>query len=273
MSEKIKVDIGNVQKTLFLPLWGRAYETRKNSPLLIDKMALEIIEKVDFDFSAITRNINELSQIAWIMRSLLVDDVIVELLKQHPKATIVNIGCGLDTTFDRVDNGQLLWYDLDLPDVIALRKRFIRENNRRKTISTSFLEEDWMKDIIVGDCILFIAAGVLYYFEEESVKNFFKRLADRFPGGTILFDACSPVGVKTANKMVIKQAGLGEKSFLIWGLKHTKDILSWDKRFKVLRKIYYFKDRRIPFKLRPLGFVSDFLKIQYMIYLGLGETK
>ena len=205
MSDKVVVDLGNVQKTLFLPLWGRAHETTKTNPLLVDKTALEIIEKVDFDFSTITRNISELSQIAWIMRSLCVDRVIAGILDQHPKATIVNIGCGLDTTFDRVDNGHLFWYELDLPDVIELRRRFIEENDRRKTISTSFLEESWFKEISVGDKILFIAAGVFYYFEEEDIKGFLKRLVDEFPGAEILFDVSSPYGVKAANHMVVKR--------------------------------------------------------------------
>jgi O-methyltransferase involved in polyketide biosynthesis len=272
MSEKVVVDLGNVQKTLFLPLWGRAYETKKSNPLLVDKTALEIIEKVDFDFSTITRNMSELSQIAWIMRSICVDGVIERLLGKHPKATIVNIGCGLDTTFDRIDNGNLFWYDLDLPDVTALRKRFIKESDRRKTISASFLEEGWLKEITVSEDVLFIAAGVFYYFEEEDIKGFLNKLANKFPGGEILFDVCSPLGVKAANRMVVKRAGLDEKSFLKWGLKHTTDILSWDKRFKLLRTIYYFGDRRIGLKMRLLGFVSDLLKIQYMIHLRLGEA-
>ena len=272
MSEKVVVDLGYVQKTLFLPLWGRAHETKKNNPLLVDETALEIIEKVDLDFSTITRDISELTQIGWIMRSICVDDVIARMLEKDPRATIVNIGCGLDTTFDRIDNGHLFWYDLDLPDVIELRTGLIKESDRQKTISTSFLEEDWLKEITVGDNVLFIAAGLFYYFEEEQIKGFLKKLADRFPGGEILFDVCSPYGVKVANQLVIKSAGFDEKSFLKWGLKHTKDILSWDKRFELLRTIYYFRDKRIGLKLRLLGFVSDLLKLQYMIHLGLGEA-
>lgn len=272
MSEKVVIDLGYVQKTLFLPLWGRAHETKKINPLLVDETALEIIEKVDLDFSTITRDISELTEIGWIMRSISVDRVIASMLEKDPKATIVNIGCGLDTTFDRIDNGHLLWYDLDLPDVIELRARFIKDSDRRKTISTSFLEEDWLEEITVGDNVLFIAAGVFYYFEEKEIKGFLKKLADRFPSGEILFDACSPFGVKVANRMVIKSAGFDEKSFLKWGLEHTKDILSWDKRFVLLRTISFFRDKRIGLKLRLLGFVSDLLKIQYMIHLGLGEA-
>jgi O-methyltransferase involved in polyketide biosynthesis len=272
MPGKVAVDLGDVEKTLFLPLWGRAHETKKTHPLLVDKTALEIIEQVDFDFTTITRSISELSQMGWIMRSICVDGVIARLLKECPTATIVNIGCGLDTTFDRTDNGHLLWYDLDLPEVIELRRSFIRESDRRKIIAASFLEEGWLEEIAAGDRVLFVAAGVFYYFEEEEIKGFFKELADRFPGGEILFDVCSPYGVKVANQMVIKRAGLDEKSFLQWGLAHTEDILSWDKRFRILRMLTYFGDRRIGLKLRLMGFVSDLLKAQYMIHLGLGEA-
>ena len=123
MSVKTTVELGNVQKTLFFPLWSRAFESKKENPLLVDKTALEIVEKVDYDFSPIAKNMTELSQITWIIRSICVDGVIKNFVDKYPSATIVNIDCGLDTTFDRIDNGTLLWYDLDLSDVIRLRKK------------------------------------------------------------------------------------------------------------------------------------------------------
>ena len=198
MSEKITIDLGHVQKTLLLPLWGRAVESKKEHPLLVDQSALQIIGAVDYDFSALTNNISDLTQMAWIMRSMCVDEVVTAFLAKYPKGTIVNIGCGLDTTFDRIDNGSVLWYDLDLPDVIELRRKFIQETARRKFISASFLDKDWLNEICVSEKVLFIAAGVFYYFEDSDVKEFLVRLADRFPGSEIIFDASSPYGIKTA---------------------------------------------------------------------------
>ena len=90
MPDKISVELGDVQKTLFLPLWGRAFESKKEKPLLRDQTALEIIEKVDYDFASIAENISELSQSAWIMRSIYIDEVIKKFLDKHPKATIVS---------------------------------------------------------------------------------------------------------------------------------------------------------------------------------------
>ena len=125
MTEKTTISLGNVQTTLFLPLWGRAFESKKVKPLLIDKTAVRILEAIEYDFSTIAENISELTQMAWIMRSLCIDEVVNAFIGRFPKSTIVNIGCGMDTTFDRIDNGTLLWYDLDLPDVIELRSESV----------------------------------------------------------------------------------------------------------------------------------------------------
>ncbi len=271
MSEKIAVDLGQVQKTLFLPLWGRAVESKKENPLLVDKTALQIIEAVDYNFSTLTHNISDLTQAAWIMRSLCIDEAVRDFLEKYPKGTIVNIGCGLDTTFDRIDNGSVLWYDLDLPDVVELRRQFIEETERRRFISASFLDESWLDEICVCEKVFFIAAGVFYYFEESQVKEFLVRLADRFPGSEIIFDASSPYGIKTANRMVIRRSGLDEKSFLKWGLKNGETLIMWDPRFRILSEHYYFgKDgQHFGPRLRLIGWISDRLKIQYMVHLGM----
>ena len=268
----MNIHLGNVQKTLFLPLWGRAVESKKRNPMLIDETAVKIIEQVDFDFSTLAQNMNELSKIAWIRRSLYSDQVIREFLARYPEGTIVNIGCGLDTTFERTDNGRLKWYDLDLPDVIALRRKFVQENERRKCLVASFLEEAWLEDIEVSGNVLFLAAGVFYYFQETELKDFFIRLADRYPGCELLFDVSSPLGVKIANKKVIESAGLDESSHLTWGLENKQDILAWDLRIEILETHYYFRTLRIGLKNLVLGMLSDYLGIQYMLHLRLGSN-
>jgi O-methyltransferase involved in polyketide biosynthesis len=275
MTDKIVVELGNVQKTLFLPLWGRAMETKKARPLLVDKKAVEIMEKVDFDFSSIAANMSPLSQFAWILRSKYVDEIIKNFLQSYPEGSIVNIGCGLDTTFDRVDNGKLRWYDLDLPDVIDLRRKFIPESDRRSYIASSFLETDWLKQIQVSGNVLFVAAGVFYYFREAEMRTFFIRLADDFPGSELVCDVSSPYGVKVANKMVIKRGGLDEKSNLTWGLGKAEDLTTWDRRINILQKHYYFRGNRklLPFKIWLIGSFSDSQNIQYMVHLKFAEKE
>jgi O-methyltransferase involved in polyketide biosynthesis len=171
MTERMSVNLGNVQKTLFLPLWGRAIESKKRKPLLLDEAAVNIINRVDFDFSQMARNLDQLTQIAWIKRSLICDKVIRIFLAKHPQGTVVNIGCGLDTTFERVDNGKVNWFDLDLPDVIELRSKFITQSERRKFISSSFLDKEWLDGLGKRENVLFIAAGVFYYYTEQEIKT------------------------------------------------------------------------------------------------------
>jgi O-methyltransferase involved in polyketide biosynthesis len=272
VAEKIAIDLGSVQKTLFMPLWGRAVESEKMHPLLVDRTAVAIIEQVNYDFSTMGQNTSAVTQLAWIMRSIYVDEVVNTFLTKYPQGTIVNIGCGLDTTFDRVDNGRLVWYDLDLPDVISLRRKFISETERRHFIATSLFEEKWLKDIHINGGVLFIVAGVIYYFTEELVKGLLIRLADGFPGGELIFDVCSPFGMKVANRMVIQKSGLDERSYLHWGLSSTKALLAWDSRFRILNTYYYFIGKKsliLPLKVRLIGMFFDVFKIQYMLHLGI----
>jgi O-methyltransferase involved in polyketide biosynthesis len=275
MEEKIEVKLGNVQKTLLLPLWGRAVESQKEKPLFVDKTAIEIIQSIDYDFGTLSKGLSETSILGWVYRSLLIDEVIKEFIDRHPKATIVNIGCGMDTTFERIDNGTIYWYDLDLPDTIDLRKRFIKENNRRKFIVSSFLDEDWLKKLVVSDNVLFVSAGVFYYFEESQIRTFFQRVSDLFPGCEMVFDATTPTGIKMANKMVIKSTGLDESSYLKWGLKNTNDLQKWDNRIKILKEQSLFKNLKttLRFQTRMKLFFSDLFKMQYLIHIKLSTNK
>lgn len=88
------------------------------------------------------QSLDQLTMFAWIKRNLICDRMVRSFLTRYPEGTIVNIGCGLDTTFERVDNGKLRWYDLDLPDVIELRSKFVAQSERRKFIAASFLEKE-----------------------------------------------------------------------------------------------------------------------------------
>lgn len=118
--------------------------------------------------------------------------------------------------------------------------------------------------------MLFIAAGAFYYFEEPELKQFIIRLVDTFPGSALLFDVCSPFGVKVANKKVVESSGLDEKSYLKWGLGNSKELLTWDPRINIIGIYYYFRTLRFGIRNFLMGTLSDFLGIQYMIHLGLG---
>lgn len=271
MENKIKIKLDNVQETLLLPLWGRAVEAKKPHPRLTDKLAVEIISKLDYDFSTISQNIGYITQYAWIARSLHTDNTIRQFLAKYPRATIVNIGCGLDTTFDRIDNGDILYYDLDLPDVIELRSRFIPGHPRRKNIACSFLDTSWFDELEIRDHVFLFATGVFYYFTEGQIKGFLTAVAGRFPGSEMLFDWASPLGVRVANKKVIEGGGMSETAILKWGIDSAKILETWDPRIHLIRQYPLFKKMKKghPFKMQYGLFLSDRLKIMSMAHLQI----
>lgn len=270
MENKIKISLGQIQKTLFMPLWARAVETKKQKPILTDNMAVQIINNIDFDFSQMTSNLKEINQIAWIARSKRFDIIINNFLKDNPNSTIVNIGCGLDTTYERINNQTVMWYDLDLPDVIELRRKFLEESDKRKFIADSFLDTDWLNKIPRDNKIMFISTGVFVYFEESVIKDFLIRIADMFPEAELFFDVTSPKGMQIANQ-VIKESGLDSSSYFKWGLIDKSIIKSWDNRIKILNTYYTFKIKGLGLSLknRIIGFLSDSAGVQYMIHLKL----
>lgn len=269
MAEKISIELGSVQKTLLMPLWGRAIESKRENPLLTDDKAVEIFESLDYDFTTISDNIYELTRLAWIARSINIDSLISHYLFIHPKATIVDLGCGLDTSFERTDNGLLNWYDIDLPDVIMLRRKFIKESDRRKSIASDCLYESWFQQIKFDGNVLFLAAGVFYYFEENQVRDFFLKLANKFPGSEMIFDVMSPRGIKLGNERVLKTSGLDKGAELKWGIDNSKSIEKWSSRIKIINEFPLYKEIRskLKFKDKFSTLVSEFLKIMYMVHL------
>jgi O-methyltransferase involved in polyketide biosynthesis len=273
MSTKIKVELGEVQKTLFMPVWARAVETQKNKPILIDKTSIKIIDSVDFDFTRMSENIPEISQIAWIARCKRFDLIVKDFIKKHPDGTVVNIGCGLDTSYERINDSSILWYDLDLPDVIELKKKFLKETDKRKFISRSFIDTSWFNDIVANDKVLFISTGVFVYFEETEIKDFIIRLADVFDDSELFFDVTSPKGLEIAN-LVIQKSGLDSRSFFKWGLTDKSIITSWDSRIILLDTFYTFRIEGLGLsnENKHIATVSDSLDIQYMVYLKINKV-
>lgn len=270
MEQKIKFKRGTIQETLLLPLWGRAYETQKNNPRLIDKKAVEIIKKIDYDFSTIEKT-QSMSQHGWVARSLHTDKMSLEFIKKHPEATIVNIGCGIDTTFSRIDNGKIMFYELDLPDVITLRKNFYEDSNRHKSIASSFLDTEWFEEIKVRDSLLFLAGGVLYYFEEEQIKKFFIQAADYFKKCDFFFDSLSPMGIKIGKKQILKKGGMGMSMGVGWGLKPIRTLEKWDKRIKVINTIPMSKGMKkgIPLLTKLVFTIPDMLGVCSMVHVRM----
>ena len=189
---KVKITLRGVSETLLGPLWGRAKISKEHSALFYDAKAVELVEKIDHDFSTRDKVVPGYLSFLFVARAKQFDKKVKAYITERPHASVVNIGVGLDTTFYRVDNGTIHWYDLDLPPVIDIRKQLLPEPPRVTYIAKSFLDPSWCKDVKqTEEGVFIIAGGVLRYFEEAQVRQFFSLLADNLPSSEIVFDAQS----------------------------------------------------------------------------------
>lgn len=239
--EETSIKYGSIQYTMLGPLWARAVYTQKYPDLLNDKKAIEIQNKISIDLGWIEEWLQEWRALGLIARAKSFDISLIEHIKRYPETTVVNLGCGLDTTFFRVDNGKIKWYDLDLPDAIEYRKRFLSETPRNKFIAKSVFDYTWFRDIDYNqkDGIFFIAGGLIYYFEEDRIKELFKRMADKYPGGFLIFDAISKLAIWISKKRLKKYEKEGklkseEIPHWIFGIGNPKKIFpKWSKTIKL----------------------------------------
>jgi O-methyltransferase involved in polyketide biosynthesis len=221
---KIPVDLGPVQETLLIPLLGRAVESQKANGLIQDEKAIEIIQALDYDFSKWSK---AKTLTGATLRTRMFDQDVQDFLTLHPAGTIVEIGCGLNTRFERLDNGRARWFDLDLPDTIALRRQFFQDQPRRTMLAASVLEPDWMETVAAtGGPWCFISEAVLIYLEMAQVRQAITQITQRFPGAWLLTDT-------TARKMVESQAThdamrhMPQESWFRWACDDPHEIEGW----------------------------------------------
>lgn len=224
VTAKQSVDLGAVQETLLIPLYGRAKETLRRNGMLNDPKAVSIIDTLDYDFTRWDKN---RSLIGACLRTLMMDEYVKDFLAHYPSGTVVEIGCGLNTRFERIDNGKAMWFELDLPDSMALRRQYFEPEPRRHMLAASALETDWMDQVkSTGGPWCFVSEAVLIYLEEAQVRSVIHELAERFPGSWLVMDTASrQMRDSQSNNDVMKT--LSRDSWLRWGCDDPASIRSW----------------------------------------------
>jgi O-methyltransferase involved in polyketide biosynthesis len=240
MNNKIKIDLGEIQRTLLIPLYGRAKEYEKKHPLVRDQYAHEMINKIDFDFESEFKRMPIQSSINSAIRAYHFDSALLKVIAKYPDTTVVNIGAGLDTTFQRIDNGKMFWYDLDLPDSMELRKNLIPETDRNRFIAKSVFDRSWFKDIKERRSkVFFMAAGVLVYLHEEEIKQLFLDLIREFPESEIIFDIYSKIFLWLRNHVLARR----RRTLLApwkWGVNSAKALAKWSDKITIIDEFPYY---------------------------------
>lgn len=183
---RMNVDLGPVQETLLLPLFGRAQETSRGLGLLDDPKAVEMVARLDYDFSR-WDGLKTLRGLT--IRTRMFDDHVRTFLERHPEGTVVEIGAGLNTRFERLDNGRAHWVELDLPDTMALRRQFFTETDRRTLIAASALDTDWFATVQERPGpFCFVSEAVLIYLDTPDAERAVQQIAAAFPGAVLVMD-------------------------------------------------------------------------------------
>jgi O-methyltransferase involved in polyketide biosynthesis len=233
MSETINQNLSGVAETLLMTLYIRAMESQRPDALIKDEKAVALVAQMSYDFDRIKQiKMDEDDKVAVILRNREFDRYARDFLARHPEAVVVHIGCGFDSRFERVcseqpDNGRVEWYDLDLPEVIELRRKFIGdEGGRYHLLGCSAFDSAWLDTVSVHRprLFLFLAEGVFMYFEVAQVKSLVLMLRDRFPGAELVFDAFSPFLVR-ANNLRLSITKFGARYH--WGLRRGQELEGW----------------------------------------------
>lgn len=204
MNEKFKIRKNTVEETLVIPLYGRKVCAELYPSLYRDETAARLIGQVDYDFSMLAAKAkNPFYRFGFLEVAMRQNDLAAEVrdyLTAHPRAAVVNLGCGLDDSGRRCDNGTCRLYNLDFPDVIAVRNALLPAGEREENIPCNLNDTAWFAHIDASEGAVFFASGVFYYFLSDEVKALVQAMAAAFPGGRLVFDAAN----RKAGKLLLK---------------------------------------------------------------------
>ena len=245
--KKYHIEKNTIQETLVIPLFGRLVCSERFPALFSDPEAKRICGSLDYDFE---EKREKMESPAGLFGALEVAqrqyDLLCEVknyLGEHPEAAVVNLGCGLDDTFSKADNGLCRGYNIDFPDVIAVRNELLPAGEREQNIACDLNDYSWMDLIDPTDGVVFFAAGVFYYFRTEDVKKLFLAMADRFPGAELVFDICNERGSKLMRKTWLKEAGITDVG-AYFSLEDPKELSLWSGSFRQVVSRSYMRGYR-----------------------------
>jgi len=257
--------LDGIPETMLATLYIRALETERPDALLRDGKALALVRQFGPAFDRVRRiRMDEEDRVTIILRNRQIDDVVRDFITRRQHVTVVHLGCGLDTRFNRVDDGKVEWHDLDLPEVIALRRQLLGgEAPRYHHLGCSAFDHAWFSTI--GSArerdFLFIAEGVFQYFRRDQVKSLVVALRKNFPGSEVIFDAFSPLVVHGNNlRMRIRHMGVRYH----WGIGDARELERWAPGMRLLDEWFPFDRpeprlaklqwiRRFPFLAKSIG--------------------
>jgi len=278
--------IGDVAATSLITLYCHAIETRSENPILVDPKSAEIAAELDKTLSrseeplakalvAGTLDKNLVIHIA--IRAKKYDTYVREFLDRNPDGVVVNIGCGLDSRFLRIDNGRVTFYDLDLPEIIAIKKEFFHESGRYHLVASSVLEYGWMEQVHrEAGPILFMAEGVFMYLDGDDVRSLVLEITKRFPGSELVCEVENAFWLGPLTKKIVAyklqhQFFLGKDAVFRSGIRDGREMEQWGSGIQFLDEWSYFdSDEQKLGWARLLRHIDGIRRTQWTVHYRLG---
>ena len=217
--------MNNVNKTLYIPLYGKAYVSRKGI-ILNDKKAEEIWDAEGFELKGKSKS-------KWLayymgMRSAVFDNWIVEQMQNDSEAVVLHIGCGMDSRVIRVGTDGHQWYDIDFPTVIEERKKYYAEDDFYHMIEADVRMQNWLSSIPNAKHAIVVMEGVSMYFEPKELKLVLEQISAHFEMVNLLMDCYTTFAAKASKyKNPINDVGVT----LVYGLDEPRELESSNFKF------------------------------------------
>lgn len=279
---KYRIEKDTVQETLVIPLYGRKVCTQLFPNLYKDETATRLMEQIDYDFSRLEKQAKHtMYRFGFLEVAMRQNDLAWEVkdyLKTHPKAAVVNLGCGLDGTGRVCDNGSCKIYNLDFPSVIDVRNELLPAGEREENIPCDLNDTSWFEKIDAKDGAVFFASGVFYYFLTEQVKSLVCKMAEAFPGGKIVFDAANEKASKLLRKTWLKVAKIKNVGAYFAVSDAKKELSKWSNNIKVSSRGYMLgyndlKDPSVSGLFRLLSKLGDGFMDMQIVRIDFEERK
>ncbi len=246
MVENALPQLDNVPETMLATLYIRALETERPDALLKDEKAVALVRRFAPAFERIKRiYMDEEDKVSIILRNRQIDNTVRDFLTRRRCPVVIYLGCGLDARFERIDDGRVEWYDLDVPQVIELRRQLLGgDRPRYRLLAGSAFEREWFGAVgpVEGRDFLFVAEGLFQYFHEREVKALVVALRQSFSGSELVTDAFSWLVVR-GNNLRMWLARMTARYH--WGLGNGREIEGWADGIRLLEEWFPF-DRPEP---------------------------
>ncbi|MBN1334408.1 MAG: class I SAM-dependent methyltransferase [Deltaproteobacteria bacterium] len=279
--------LSDVSTTGLLTAFAHAAESRSEVPILKDPWAEAIVDRLTPLLadtpSPFYRKLRRYgSQPALVlhltMRARQYDRYARAFAARHPGATVVNLGCGLDTRFWRIDDGGLHLYDLDLPEMIALKRVLVEETDRYHLVGQSVLDPAWRDRLATEQTgpFLFLAEGLFMYLPPDDVRSLVVDLRSRFAGSELVFEAFNTAWFRPCLKWMIdvklqKAFGLGKGVSFRFGIRDGHEVESWAPGIRLLEEWSYVDEEEPRLGAHRLLRISKLLRYtQWTVRYGLG---